>query len=90
MRAAELAPHCGDGHSALETTMTEPEAKRHLSDMLAGFTPGSVLHLLAQVVREAEESRLGTLDDDAEERIREAEAFLWVSGYGLDAALPRS
>jgi hypothetical protein len=69
--------------------MTEAQAKQHLSDMLGRFTPGSVLHLLAQVIREAEEARLGGLDDAAEERMREAEAALWVFGYGLDAALPR-
>ena len=69
--------------------MTEAQAKQHLKDMLGSFTPGSVLHLFAQVVREAEESRLGALDDAAEERVREAEAALWVFGYGLMAALPR-
>ena len=39
--------------------------------------------------REAEESRLGGLDEVAEERVREAEAALWVFGCGLMAALPR-
>jgi hypothetical protein len=70
--------------------MNESEAKEHLFDMLTRFTPGSVLHLLAHVARESEEARTGILDDDAEERVREAEAALWVFDYGLDSALPRS
>jgi hypothetical protein len=57
--------------------------------MLGSFTVRSVCHLLAEVVRDVEEARLGALDDAAEERVREAEAFLWVAGYGLMAALPR-
>lgn len=69
--------------------MTEVQARQHLLDMLGSFSPGSVLHILAQAVREAEEARLGGLDEAAEGRVREAEAFLWVAGYGLMAALPR-
>lgn len=69
--------------------MTEAEAKRNLKDMLASFRAGSILHLLAEVVRDAETSRLGGLDEVAEQRVREAEAFLWIAGYGLMAALPR-
>lgn len=69
--------------------MTEAQAKEHLRDMLDNVTPGSVLHILAQVIREAEEARLGGLDEAAEERVREAQAALWVFGYGLMAALPR-
>ena len=69
--------------------MTEPEAKGHLLDMLESFRPGSVLHLFAEVIREAERGRMGDLDESAEERVREAEAFLIVAGLGLMAALPR-
>lgn len=69
--------------------MTEAEAKEHLLAMLGSFNPGSVLHVLAQVVHEAEEARLGGLEEAAEERVREAEAALWVFGMGLMAALPR-
>jgi hypothetical protein len=69
--------------------MTEAQAKQHLSEMLSTFTPGTVLHLLAQVLRDAEQARVGGLDDVAVERLREAEAALWVFGYGIDAALPR-
>lgn len=69
--------------------MTEAQAKQHLLDILASFSPGTALHLIAQVVREAEEERLGSLDEVAEERVREVQAALWVFGYGLDATLPR-
>ncbi len=69
--------------------MTEDQARRHLLAMLESFTAGSVLHILAQVIHEAEQARLGSLDEVAEQRVREAEAFLWIAGYGLMAALPR-
>jgi hypothetical protein len=69
--------------------VTEAEAKQHLLEMLESFSPGSVLHILAQVIRESEEARLGGLDDAAEERVRGAVAFLWIAGCGLMAALPR-
>jgi hypothetical protein len=69
--------------------MNDAEAKRHLLDLLGSFTPGAVCHLLAEVVRESETARLGRLDEVALERVREAEAFLWVAGLGLMAALPR-
>ena len=69
--------------------MTEAQAKQHLLDMLGSFTAGSVLHLLSEVIREAEEARLDGLDAAAEERVWEVESFLWVAGYGLLAALPR-
>lgn len=68
--------------------MSEAEAKRNLIAIMEVFRPGSVLHLLADTVREAESARTGGLDEAADERVREAEAFLWVAGYGLLAALP--
>ena len=69
--------------------MSEAQAKQHLKDILASFSPGTILHLLGQVIREAEEARLGGLDEVAEERVRDAEACLWVASYGIEAALPR-
>jgi hypothetical protein len=68
--------------------MNEAEAKRHLLAMLASYTPGTLLHFLAQVIREAEESTRGGRDARAQDRVREAEPFLWIAGYGLMAALP--
>ncbi len=53
--------------------MTETQAKQHIRDMLVSYTPGTLLHFFAQVIREAEEDRLGFLDDRAEERVLEAE-----------------
>jgi hypothetical protein len=69
--------------------MTEEKARRYLSRMLNSFTPGTVLHLLAEVLRDAEEARLGGLDELAEKRLRNAEAALFVVGLGVDAACPR-
>ena len=69
--------------------MTEAEAKHHLADMLGSFTAGSVLHLLAEVLRDAERIRLGTLDEITQERVQNAETALFVMGLGIDAACPR-
>lgn len=69
--------------------MTEHEARQNLLDMLESFTAGSVCHLLAEVVRQSEEARLGGLDEAAEERVSEAEGALWVLGMGLMAVLHR-
>jgi hypothetical protein len=49
--------------------MSEAQAKQHLKEILASVSPGTVLHLLGQVIREAEEARLGGLDEVAEERL---------------------
>lgn len=69
--------------------MTEAQAKDHLRDMLGSFRPGAVLHMLGEVVREAETARMGGLDEIAQERVLNAEAFLFVAGCGLMATLPR-
>ena len=69
--------------------MTEERARRHLIKMLRSFTPGTVLDLLGQVLRESEEARLGGLDKLVEERVHEARAALIVFGIGLDAVCPR-
>jgi len=69
--------------------MNEATARKHLKAMLARLTPGSVLHLLGEVIRQAESDRRGDLDESARERITQAEAALIVMGLGLDAILPR-
>jgi hypothetical protein len=69
--------------------MTEDQARRRLVAMLANFTPGSVCHLLAQAIREAERTRLGDLDAAALERLRDVEGAMFVLGIGLDAVCPR-
>jgi hypothetical protein len=68
--------------------MTEKEAQRQLRLMLRGFTPGSILHLLAEAFRaHAEQYRA-----DDPERLKQqcdlADSVLFVIGLGLDAACP--
>lgn len=66
--------------------MTESKAKEYLRAMLASFTAGTVLHMLAEVIRvDAREAG----DDLAVERGVAVEATLFVVGLGIDAALPR-
>jgi hypothetical protein len=72
-----------------ESTMTEKEAQRQLRLMLRSFSPGRILHLLAEAFRaHAQQYR----NDDAA-RIKQqcdlADACLFVVGLGLDAACPR-
>ena len=66
--------------------MNEHEAKEQLRAMLDSFTAGTVLHLLAEVIR-ADAREAG--DDRAVERGVAVEATLFVVGLGIAAALPR-
>lgn len=70
------------------STMTEREAQRQLRRMLASFTPGSILHLLAEAFRAHAEQYRG----DDPRRLRQqcdlADSVLFVVGLGLDAACP--
>ncbi len=63
--------------------MNEQQAKRHLTKMLGSFTPGSILHLLAEVVASAE------ADGERADQGRQVEHSLVVLGLGMDAMLPR-
>ena len=63
--------------------MNADEAKHHLADMLTALTAGSVLHLLAEVLREA--AAAGDLDAETAEGRRDAVGTLFVVGVGLDA-----
>jgi hypothetical protein len=66
--------------------VTEAVAKKQLRRMLWSLTPGSVLHLLAELHREVAEQA----DDDSKRRqLLAVEAALFVVGLGIDAALPR-
>ncbi|MBN9519776.1 hypothetical protein J0H58_14840 [bacterium] len=69
--------------------MTEDAAREHLRAVLDVFTAGTVLHLLAEVVREdgAEARRAG--DERTADRCEDAAAALFVVGLGIDAALPQ-
>lgn len=61
--------------------MDEAQAKRVLADMLARYTAGSLLHLLAEVLRD----RSG---DQNAPSLRDAVGALYVLGVGLDALSP--
>ena len=63
--------------------MDENQAKWMLASMLDRFTPGSILHLLAQVLREQVQAE--SHDTAAEERLKNAEAALFVFALGLDS-----
>ncbi len=69
--------------------MTEEKAKKQLTTMLRSFTPGSILHLLAEVYRESAERARRRRDQTLYEQCRTVEAALIVVGYGVDAAHPR-
>ena len=69
--------------------MTEKQTKENLREALVTLTPGSILHLLAEVFHEeAEEARLAG-DVQAYKQNRNVEATLIVVGLGIDAACPR-
>lgn len=68
--------------------MTEAEAKQHLTEMLNRFTLGSILHLLADLQRDAAEAARLADDALAFERAKTVEHTLFVVGLGIDAAMP--
>jgi hypothetical protein len=63
--------------------MDEQHAKQQLAELLSRFTAGSILHLLAEVLRD----QAG--DQDAQP-LRDAIGALYVLGLGLDALTPGS
>lgn len=65
--------------------MDEAEAKKTLKKMLKSFTPGSILHLLADLFREDAEKASA----QARERLKTIEHALVIVGMGVDAACPR-
>lgn len=69
--------------------MNEATAKKDLRRMLRGFTPGSILHLLADLFREDAEEARRQDDPLANERYKTVESTLLVLGMGIDAACPR-
>ena len=64
--------------------MDESQAKQLLSDLLARFTAGSILHLLAEVLKESADEP----DAAATEAMRDAAGALFVLGVGLNAVWP--
>ena len=63
--------------------MNDAEAKKHLQAVLRAYTHGSVLHLLADLLRDAAD-RAG--DDARHRQFAEVAATLYVVGIGIDAA----
>ncbi|MCE9566994.1 MAG: hypothetical protein K8U57_33750 [Planctomycetes bacterium] len=66
--------------------MDETRAKQLLAEMLSDFTPGSILHLLGNVLRE---NAPDNMDETARQQLASAEEALFVVGVGLDAVCPR-
>jgi hypothetical protein len=64
--------------------MNEAQAKQLLSDMLARFTAGSLLHLLAEVLKD----HVGERDETTHEAVRDTLGALFVLGVGLNAVWP--
>ncbi len=69
--------------------MTQNQAKKYLERMLRSFTPGSVLHLLGEVIREEGEGARSSGNKNLHRQCQVAEHALFVVGMGLDAALPQ-
>ncbi len=69
--------------------VTEDRAKKQLATMLRSFTAGSVLHLLAEIVRESAEDARQAGDATAQEQFMLAHAALVVVGLGIDAIRPQ-
>lgn len=69
--------------------MKEQQAKKHLRAMLRDLTPGSILHLLADLFREDAEKAKCYEDSSAYEQCKQVECTLYVVGLGIDAAYPR-
>ena len=69
--------------------MKEKTAKEQLRKMLASFTPGSVLDIMAGIYREAAEDASHESDAVLYERCKNVERALIVVGLGVDAACPR-
>lgn len=69
--------------------MTENRARNQLKKMLRTLTPGSILHLLAETLRESAESAEGENGEQLLEQVKLVEATLFVVGLGIDATLPR-
>lgn len=65
--------------------MTEKQAKKQLAKMLDSFTPGSVLHLLADVRRDEAEDAAKEGDVARFEQCKLVEHTLVVVGAGVDA-----
>ena len=66
--------------------MNEQQAKQLLTDILARFTVGSVLHLLAEVLKDSADE----LDEARAGLLRNATGTLFTVGLGIDSLWPGS
>ena len=69
--------------------MNEAQAKKALRKMLKSYTPGSILHLLADLFREDAEEANQHEDLLAFEACKQIECTLYVVGLGIDSVSPR-
>jgi hypothetical protein len=69
--------------------MKERQAKKQLVKMLASLTPGSILHLLADAIRQQGDDARRADDKELHRQCKVAENALVVVGIGLDAILPQ-
>ena len=68
--------------------MSDDQAKERLAELLDGYTAGSILHLLAEIYRQAAEEALQSGDPAAYEQSKTVEHALFVLGLGIDGANP--
>ncbi len=68
--------------------MDEHQARQQLAMLLDTYTPGSVLHLLADLYRNSAEAARQSDDVVAFDRYKMTEHVLFVVGLGVDAANP--
>jgi hypothetical protein len=68
--------------------MTDDIAKKHLRKLLRAYTPGRILHLLAELSVEEAKSARQNGNDALYQQLTLVEAGLILVGYGLDVARP--
>ncbi len=69
--------------------MIEAQARKLLRQMLRSLTPGSVLHLLAELFAGLARRARRRGDEASMKRAQEVAAALVVVGLGVDAVWPR-
>jgi hypothetical protein len=69
--------------------MTEAQARRQLRQMLRTMTPGSPLHLLAELFADSARRAARKGDEKIQKQAQEVASALFVVGLGVDAACPR-
>ena len=70
--------------------MHDDIAKEQLAELLEHYTAGSVLHLLSEHYQQLADNARRNGDQIANEQYRSIEHVLFVTGLGIDAAVPSS